>query len=302
MGDLFCSEQLRGCSSVQDKLIVDLVNGLAVMDDHGRLSKKRSAFFQRFLDDLNGKSHARQDELNTLTKKGLSSALDLIMDLTRGATLGNKAILELRKSMTQVEVNVANMAEILSCVGHEVSDIRVEVEKLSVGLSGLILEHRAQTHMNAVLAAWSAGSFSWLPPLSRPFICLQELYWGDFGVCLSQKKDFDLTGKRLITTLRDMIVSQMRHDARELGVANERLPLDMWTQSANSSKVEINAAHDRELISFMGEWATPNQHPFSYAASQLPDVRNMPLEVPRLVAVDRFAKSMLLEHFPGSPA
>lgn len=96
---------------LQDKHIVDLVNGLEVVKDHIRVRERsNNSFFQRMVDAFSGKSALRQKQIDQNLSTGFESAVVWLEHLQAQQIRSDRALAHVTYKLTETRAGVQKLA------------------------------------------------------------------------------------------------------------------------------------------------------------------------------------------------
>lgn len=276
---------------IPEKFIVDLVNGIDIVNDHIRV-QKQTGFFARLYQGLNGSSHIRQTEINALLNNNVKSSLVYLRELTELHAHCNLAINTVNNKIDSLLlgfdqlVNYTNdIKQQLTSLAHQMNNrcsiIEQEITRIDFNL-------RAHQHLDKIFYKWSAGRYSSFSLAGRCYAAMEELYWGDFGdYCRSHSAD---SKNDFIEQLINRAISQLATDAG--CKVSSRLNTYDWLTQPNSYDVLPDAS---DTLAYMGDWSGDMHAPFVYAISQQPE--ELPLTVPLISSPTRIIEALVTDIF-----
>jgi len=280
------SNWLESLDCIQNKAIVDLVNGLDVSRDHQKVFDNQN-FLGRFVSGFSGKNQQRQGEINKSLTEGLESTLTWLTELTESVASSNLAI-------KQVNVRVDKLSQHLSSLAGDYLQTRSQLQALAdvtserlssleFDIANLRLEVKAKTQLDLVMSKWSTGSWGNLPIASRCFITLEELRWGSFGdfirSCTQQEK------QDYLLLLKNKIVEQLSNDLDVM--VKDRVDANLW--------IKANSQDSLEAVSFLGNWCIEHKHPSTFFVTQ--EWEQAPIYMPRIISPSKLGSSLMDEVF-----
>lgn len=274
-----------------EKFIVDFVNGLEVADEHIRLQRSRTKFFDRLCDDFSGVAHRRQTEVNANLATGLRSTLTWLNDLTESLAKSDLAIAQVNKRIGELYCNIAEVVNFAADSKALFDEFALRVagrfRELEQQVAQVDLEQKAGRHLEQVFDKWAAGGYGVFSPLGRLYVAMDELYWGDFGTLCRTRHD--VTRKRLLEQLVHKAVYRLNKDAG-LEQTSQRMPLVHWLEYPREGDGEA-----RDALAYLGDWADSDGHPMCHVVTQSPAI--LGYRVPRVFLPERAVTAMQREFF-----
>ena len=287
--------------ALTQKFIVDFANGIDVARDHIRVQRAREGLFARMYDGFTGQAGRRQSEVNARLTDGVEGALRWLTELSQSVTLTNQTLVRVQGRVTELQRNVGHLAQVTVELRERLQMLESRLSEATLRLqqevARISLEQRAERQMNQVFDKWAAGRLDALPLLPRLSVCLEELYWGDFGALVEPCQDVVLA-RSLVQQVADRAIRQLREDLRRQSDAEvpERLPTLSWLQRRSTPTADLSEADGLEATGYLGDWALPERQPFTYVVTQRP--QDWPLTMPRRLDASRAAQALVVERFP----
>lgn len=283
-------ELLQVLTSLPEKFVVDLANGIHVNRDHLRRQGERGGFFARMYDTLNGAAARRQGEINSNVNKGIDGALRWLTELTQAQARSNLAITRVNERILALQGDVTLLAnysadtrEQLEALSRSVGE---RVGSLAQDLARIDLKQRAGNHVELIFNRWRAGRFGAFAIYGRCYVAMEELRWGVFGDYCRSLSRHERSG--VIESVVNRSIGQMKEDAG--CEASTRLDTRRWLAPAARPD-----AASLEALAYLSDWANAEAAPFAFAAAQRPEV--LPLAVPRLSSAGRLTEALAVEIF-----
>ncbi|HAG85024.1 MAG TPA: hypothetical protein DCL61_28710 [Cyanobacteria bacterium UBA12227] len=255
---------------LSEKAIVDYINGLEVINDQVNVSRQiisSASFLNKILDSITGKNQQRQLIINQNVVTSLEVISVWLQELEYYKIDNDIVITQLISKLGKVR----DVAIRLDGKIHEVDDRIVELQN-KAGLEFIKLNERvhraeAQNHVDLVVAKWKNELWTHYPILVSLFLCIDELYWGDFGTyCRSAndlKKVNDLVGY-LRNLVLDVVKSNLDMSRNDLFIVFELL-----------KPIAELPNEQTEMLAYLCDWANLKAAPFTwsihgYATSHTP--------------------------------
>ena len=283
-------------SFLPEKFIVDLANGIDVVRDHVRTQKKNNKFFSRMRDGLSGKSARRQNEINQSLADGVEGALKWLTELTHSVAKTNYALVKVNERVAVIQKNVIDLAHYSAETRQKLEALSVQlhsrIDQLSHELNRIDITQKAKIQLDHVFDKWGAGRLNHFSPITKCYITLEELYWGNFGdLCRSQIENNQTLAQTMLENLANRLIQQLTKEADT--TAQQRVGLSTWTNQHITSE---QIANDWiEALNYAGDWAEPDPHPFVFTTTQMPN--QLPVFLPRICSAERVAEAMVSEIF-----
>jgi hypothetical protein len=281
---------------LEDKMVVDLINGLEVAGDHIKVSESRHKPLNRLIDGVTGKGKQRQDKINKNLSEGLKTASiwlqkhesDFIQVNLALGTFGNK-LLETRAGVMKLDSKIGCLKDYLLDFEKVVKDKQTE---LGTYIQDVDLRTKADAHIAREFDFWAGGKMENLPVEMRVFTIIDNLRNGSFALFLHQKATQDEKGeylKHLGYKLRSAV-------AKDLNIkSTDELFKNQWF---NLSKVnnKIESIIEKESIIYLSSWATDKIYQptvFTINAELSSQDKNLPMNHNMLRWMDRNIEEQL---------
>lgn len=184
---------IAGVPVLQDKMIVDLVNGIEVTRDHIRVREKKNCnIWTRMTNAFTGKSAAQQQRIDQNLNEGLQTTMMWLENLQASQIQTDRALAYVTHKLSETRNGIVKLVE-------KHVDLKNEVQQLDEKLNHLeahflqqnrylqekihIMEIRqnAMIQMNVEFDKWACGGYASFSPLVQLFLVLENLSWGAFG-------------------------------------------------------------------------------------------------------------------------
>ncbi|MDR9778200.1 hypothetical protein RJJ65_37315, partial [Rhizobium hidalgonense] len=110
---LLTEHQHKEFQFLNEKLIVDFLNGISVSKDLQNVIKKRSSHKNRFLDAVSGKAHLRQAHLNDHVLTGLRACEGWLKSVSSNINDHSAVITKISDSLNQTQQHLAKVANVV---------------------------------------------------------------------------------------------------------------------------------------------------------------------------------------------
>lgn len=274
------------------KALIDMVNCLDVADSHLRVAEQRQGvFLSRIMDWFTGAGQRRDTAIAQHQQTTLRNVVGVTNELAAQLAHGHHALALVNDRLTTLQHALAQVVHLVADERAALQEFRTQVQthlsRVDAELSRLDMHTAAQDQMQLVFSRWEAGMLSALPPASRAYAVLQDLYWGVFGEY--QRQHAGGRAAVLLDTAKNKTTAQLRRDTG----------LDTDTQVALKDWLATPArisAQDRTFVqglAWLGESTHLNdRYPAAYLCSQWPLLAEkpaLPPTVPRLPSAQRMA-------------
>lgn len=283
------SEICKVLTCLPEKFIVDFANGIDVTQDHLRVQRARSSFFNRCHDGLAGSASRRQSEININLAQGLEASLQWLTELTESLAQSNLAIARVNERVSVLNQHVARIANYaaqtrnqLECLAEQ---LNARCSTIEAELGRIGFEQRVGQHINRVFARWEARRFDAFSPAGRCFAALEELRWGAFGDYCRAHPPNHCQRQQFLGLVIDRATALLQHE-----VGNQRVEARQWLATPAHSLLDAPAA-----LAYLAEDYNTRQHPFvQTSCSQL---TNLPVQVPAIMRAGRLVEALSDEVF-----
>ncbi len=277
---------------VREKAVVDVVNGLEVVDDHLRFRDENpGSFLGRAWDLVTGTSARRQQGIDSGTRGVLRNMNEWLHGLQAAQAESDIALARVAKRLLETRQGVMKLQE-----RHQ--ELRTEVEELDQRLANHIestehrlsdlqqdladqkLEGRAWTSVAAAKERLLSNRFKAVPPLLRVLLAANDLYWNEFGAFLRLKGPDDRDAWGLIDNARNVLGNMA--DVFAVGEERESVIVDLWLAPLRDAALPTDW---RDAIAYLLADASPGDRPLAVSARmRLQDSKEeLPRNRPRLV-------------------
>lgn len=274
-----------------DKLVVDVVNGIEVANEHVRIQRQERGFAGRLIGVLSGKDVQRQAEVNASQNEAIAATFTMLTDLCGAVVKGNRAIVQVNERVDHLSEHLKKLAIHSMEIKHQIEELdcirQNQIYLLQADVKELRLEVKARTQMNLVLSKWDIGLWDSLSLSARCYLVLEELRWGDFGDFLKYGDQSAIDS--LVSTLKNMLIARLQKDMD--CTRDDRIDTRLWLSPTESSNEFF------EALQYTGDWSNALANPYSFSISQLVD--ELPERMPRLLSAERLVKQVSKEVFHG---
>lgn len=180
---------LEGVPVLQDKMIVELVNGLEVAHDHIRVRDQRQhSVVARAWDALTGRAARRQQHIDQNIAEGLRTTTIWLENLQAGQIQTDRALtyvsnklLETRQGVQKLVFKHLELKETVERLDERLQQYQLRTDALQEEVRSIGLRQSALIHMNKEFDKWEGGGYKKFAPLTQMMLVLEALNWGPFG-------------------------------------------------------------------------------------------------------------------------
>lgn len=283
------SEICKVLTCLPEKFIVDFANGIDVTQDHLRVQRSRSSFFNRCYDGLTGSAGRRQAEINANLAQGLEASLQWLIELTDSLAQSNLAIARVNERVSGLNQHVARLANYAAHTRTQLErlaeQLHARCSTIEAELGRIGFEQRVGQHIGSVFARWEAGRFDVFSPAGRCFAALEELRWGAFGDYCRAHPPGHRQRQQFLGLAIDRATALLQ---RETG--NQRVETSQWLAAPARSLLDAPAA-----LAFLAEDYNTIQHPF--VQTSCGQLASLPVQVPAIMRAGRLVEALSDEVF-----
>lgn len=251
-----------------DKLLLDLVNGLEVVDDHLQVRASKQGFVARGWDALTGKAARRQQNIDETLTGGLKAATEWLRELTRVQVKTDLGVRAVARTLMKTRDALGRLADrhddleahVMKALMRLEARVAAQGEELQRQIDELGLMLKARDHINRVFAQWEARRFDRYPLLTQVFIVVETLFWGPLSLLPEEEV------RRLYPEVLDRCVAQIhrRLEGAPHGRPNGSSPAVFVTNDV-LAPLRTAPAEQKNMVRFMLTEASPGEHPVNYA-------------------------------------
>ena len=286
---------------IEDKFVVDLVNGIDVAKAHLRVQDFRSGFLNRMYDGFTGKDAQRQTNISVSLTDALEGLRQWFTDLTEEQVNTNAVMARHGLALARIDEKVGKLHDGLELLARNTStrrelralakEFNSRLNTMGAWVASVEAEKDAKIDLDRIISKWKAGHYEGLSILGQCYAALEELRWGTFGYyCQAHKGD----SRRLLETLANEAIVQILERA-PLPSKGKRVETADWLQQPKEPLMEDGA----EALAYLGEGCRPPRNfPLVYVVTQSPPSdRCWPLDAPHIISADRAANGLVDEIF-----
>ncbi|WP_135550892.1 diguanylate cyclase regulator RdcB family protein [Paenibacillus cymbidii] len=261
---------LRDIPVLQDKMIIDLVNGLEVAREHiGVRNQRNHSITSRAWDALTGRAARRQQHIDQNIAEGLRTTAMWLENLQvgqiqtdRALTYVSNKLLETRNGVQKLVYKHLELKATLELLDERLLMYQQRTNALQDEVRSIGLRLSAKNHMDKEFDKWEAGGYKKFAPLTQMMLVLEALNWGSFGKYDKENPEF-----REQVYDKCCIVLANRE-----GINDRHLPTAEWLTPVAKEK----DVHKKMFAFFFDTELAPMQNVVSRIMQQ--DMRNCDLE------------------------
>ena len=285
-------EILGDFPQVREKAVVDVANGLEVVDDHLRFRDENPrSFLGRAWDLVTGASARRQQTVDRGVQGVLRGMNEWLQGLQAAQAESDIALMRVATRLQETRQGVMRLQEQHQELRDEVAELSRRLvdhvasteDRLSDLQQAMVIESARSRAEHAVAVAkerWRSRKFEKVPRLVRLLLAANDLYWGRFGAFLRLKGPDDRDACDLIDHARDMLANMA--DDFAAGEERESVIVDLWLDQLRDAALPTDW---RDAIAYLLDDASPGDQPLAVSAwMRLQDSKEeLPRNRPRLV-------------------
>lgn len=280
-----------------DKMVVDLVNGIEVANDHIKVSKSRTSKGARLLDSLSGKGKQRHDLINENLAKGLESASHWLQNHDYELASVNISITKIGARLLEVRQGVMALQSkherLASSVQGLADVVETKTKQLHDYVQDVDYRTRAERQLDRIFDKWKAGRLNHFELYPRVYTVLDLLRNGDFGFYLnsgvSEKEYKQDMLAHLHDKMRSQVCGELKIEATDLLAQSYRMNVkDMYGSLCHLKVADLHA------LNYLSDWGDMDLHLNTWCVNQLTEshIRDEDLlskvSLPKSVRVDRW--------------
>lgn len=167
---------------LREKMVVDLVNGLQVVEDHLRCSAFDRPLVAEWWQLVTGHQARQQYEINRNLATGLEDATSWLQDLQAFQVQSDLAIAAVARKLAETRAEVRaeassmkeTLEEIIESANHQFDQLTQRVAIVEAG-------QRAQTELALAIQRANGRRVSSVPLLVAIYLVVDRLWWGRYG-------------------------------------------------------------------------------------------------------------------------
>ncbi|GKW54093.1 hypothetical protein NCCP2140_31460 [Pseudoalteromonas sp. NCCP-2140] len=254
-----------------DKMIVDLVNGIEVIDDQIKVSKTRTSRWDRFKDSFSGRANQRESIINDNLAKCLQSTATWLQNHDYELASVNLAITKVTDKLLETRTGVMKLNDKHNELKESVIQLANTVEEKNSKLYDYIrdidLRTRADRQLDRAIAKWQAGGYT-SDVYTNVFMILDTLKNNEFGLYIDNGNSNLTIKNEMLEHLKHEIQNQL---CNELSISST-----VFNSSSARFRLENVAKNINEIgkshllcINYLSDWSTQNKEPNTWLLNQL---------------------------------
>jgi len=255
-----------------DKMIVDLVNGIEVIDDQIKVSKSRTSKFERFRDSFSGRSKHRQDLINDNLAKCMDNTRVWLQNHDYEIASINLAItkiadklLETRSGVMKLNNKHNDLADSVILLAQKVDDKNKELFSY---IRDVDLRTRADRQLDRVIAKWQAGGYRQVNAYTTVYMVLDTLKNNDFGLYLQHSNANSKDKLDMLLHLKDALQNQL---CTELSIPSNSFHQNIGKFSTHELANDFEKLNQANTLSlnYLSDWSCKHTEPNTWLLHQL---------------------------------
>ena len=243
-----------------EKAIIDLVNGLEVVDDHLRCRSTRP-FVERIWYAVTGRASHEQYLIDINLKTGLEAVTAWAQDIQAFQAKSDLALDVVAKKLTETRTALDRQAARQSGLKKALSQMQQHIDGLKQRVEEIVARDKAKDQRDILLSHWEDTQGRVISPLIQIFLTIDTLWWGDFGRYCRLAQDTQDVNTLVELTCRkiaERLATGLEHTAFYDFIAVETLL---------SSVVRITD-EQRELVCYLADRGTADRNPLFQAIAR----------------------------------
>ena len=250
------STQRRYHPQLTEKALIDLVNGLEVVDDHLRCRNTRS-FVRRIWYAITGHASHEQYLIDINLKTGQEAITAWVQDIQAFQTKSDLALSVVAEKLTETRTALGRQATRQSELEAALSQIQQRLDGLTQQFNKLEARNKADDQVDLLLHQWEERLGRIRSPLVQIFLTIDELWWGAFGRYCRLVRDTQDREDFIDNRRRDLA----KHFAAKLSLkAHDFIAVEMLLSS-----VEKIPDEQREIVCYLADRGTADSNPLFQA-------------------------------------
>jgi hypothetical protein len=183
VGDAQTTLWRRRYPQLTEKMVVDLVNGIEVANDHLRCRCLPQPMFGRLWRSLTGREAREQYLIDVNFANGVSAIAVWLQDLQSFQAESDMAIAAMASKLAETRDCLGeHFASIREALGVAIDDANGRIDRLTRRVNILDARARAENHIKLLLQHLEGErDYPPQPLLAKAFFVIDQLWWGDFG-------------------------------------------------------------------------------------------------------------------------
>ena len=256
---VWLSTQRRYYPQLTEKAVIDLVNGLEVVDDHLRCRSTRP-FVERIWYAVTGRASHEQYLVDINLKTGLEAVTAWVQDIQTFQTKSDLALTVVTKKLLETRTALDRQATRQSGFEKTLSQMQGHLDRLKQRVGELEARNKANDQVALLLHQWEERMSRIHSPLVQIFLTIDELWWGAFGrYCRLARDPQD----------HDTFIEINRRKLAEHFAAKLALKAhDFIAVETLLSSVEKIPDEQRELVCYLADRGTADRNPLFQAIAR----------------------------------
>ena len=296
---------------LREKAVVDVVNGLEVLEDRLRWRDENpGSFLGRLWAGLTGASERRQQAVDRSAQGVLGGMNEWLHQLQAAGAESDIALARVSDRLQETRQGVMRLQErqqeLERLLEEHIEHTENAFLELQQALSVESERSRAWEEVSATDARFRTSRYEVVPPLMRVLLATDGLYWGRFGAFLRLNGLSDGDACKLVDHARNVLANM----ATDFAKGREFVIVDCWLESLEGASFSPDY---RDAMTYLMEGASQENQPLSVSARmRLKRSRHeLPRNRPRLVGPAHLSELAMREmlrrikseaYYGGGPA
>ena len=290
VAEAWLSTQRSYHPQLTEKAIIDLANGLEVVDDHLRCHNTRP-LVERIWYAVTGRASHEQYSIDINLKTGLKAVKDWLRDIESFRIKSDLALTIVAEKLTETHIALNRYALHQSELEAALSQIQQHLDGLAQQVKELETRNKANDQVDLLIHQWEERMSRIRSPLVQMFLTIDELWWGDFGRYCRLVRDTEDGGK---------FIEISRRKLAECFAAKLKLnAYDFLAVETLLSSIEKMPDEQRELVCYLADHGTADRNPLfqaiSLSAQGEPDIVTKLPKLPRAFSLLSLSSRLIHE-------
>jgi hypothetical protein len=241
-----------------EKALVDLVNGLEVVDDQLRFQARPTGLVCRLWNSFVGEQSRRQHLIDEIVYTSLESVTAWLQDIQAFQTQSDLTLTIVTDRLTETRLQVENLStEFEDAIDMALSNFAGRLEGIECQVSEIDLRSKARLQLDVQIQRWMQDNEEDLPPVGAVFLLIDRLWWGDFGGYV-RRADDDKAKADLVEIAQNCIGDC-------LAVRLNLNPKDMLQTASLMMPLKSMSRENGEVISYLADKGDSRRTPVLHA-------------------------------------
>lgn len=274
-----------------EKAVIDLVNGIEVIEDHLRCRAMPHPLVARLWDALTGRTSRHQYLIDINLAAGTKAVTAWLTDLQAFQTRSDLALAAVANTLAQTrDVLGTELIDLRSTLDEGLAEVRSKLEATTARVDELEMGDKAKTQLEIVALRVKRGTDR-PSSVAQLFLAIDELWWGDFGRYCRRAR----TGESVAR-----LIALARHKLEEAFASRPPVGIgEIITVEELLRPVASLSADEKAVLAFLAQrgvpWKTPLMHAIAAAAQPVANPEAAALCLPRAFTLSGAVVRLLRE-------